>query len=161
MPYMDSFIPFGPPPRRGATVDSLRQQERAMEAAGELAGDQFEHGPVYFGEGGLPPAHLIADRRRAFGSLAPSEGGPFTPQGYTGGPFNMPGRLADGRPAALRSEATEYERARRATPRAYSILGAMLQPDQAALVDAIRRRQFEVMDSTGYSYNNQPGAKSY
>lgn len=87
--------------------------------------------------------------------------GPFTPQGNTGGGVNLPGRLSDGKPAVQRSEGTDYARAARELQRAhnqpYSLIGAMIHPDQASFVDAIRRREFAKQAATGYDYRNQPG----
>lgn len=84
--------------------------------------------------------------------------GPFSPQGYTGGGFNMPGMLSDGSPAAMRSEGTDYERARREMMHnpPFSILGSMINPQQASLVDAIRRQILQKQTQTGYDWNNPP-----
>lgn len=74
----------------------------------------------------------------------------FSPQGYTGGPLNMDGYLADGRKASMRSEATDNELARRAMPRPYSMIGSMLNPQSAAVTDAIRENLIARMKATGY-----------
>jgi hypothetical protein len=76
----------------------------------------------------------------------------FAPQGNTGGPVNMPGRLASGRPAAARSEGTEYERAIRelASNPPSSLIGSLVNPQQASLVDIIRAELLRRQAETGY-----------
>lgn len=89
----------------------------------------------------------------------------FSPQGDTGGGLNMPGFLADGRPANQRSESTEYARAaaqlRRPDWQPPSIIGAMINPQGASLVDAFRRNYLNQQQLTGYDYSNQPSSTTY
>lgn len=62
--------------------------------------------------------------------------------------------------APLRSESTENERARRQLQsplwRPYSLIGSMINPDQASLVDAVRRGAQQKMRATG-PYPGDPG----
>ena len=82
----------------------------------------------------------------------PNPRAPFAPQGGNGGGVNYPGLLYDGRPAAMRSEMTEYERERRRMPAPASIFGAMVNPSQAGLIDALRRGGAARMKATGYDF---------
>lgn len=79
----------------------------------------------------------------------------FTPQGKTNpndwvGGYTRPGYLPTGEKAVVRSESTQFEKARRDLPRPHSIIESILSPESSAVVDAIRRRLFGRMRETGY-----------
>lgn len=98
------------------------------------------------------PRPKEAQQRIPLLPTGPDPNGRFSPQGFTGGPVNLPGRLSSGAPAALRSEGTEYERATRELMRHApdSLLGALLQPQQSSVRDAIRAQLMRRRAETGF-----------
>jgi len=73
----------------------------------------------------------------------------FSPQGNTGGGVNMPGLLSTGKPAVMRSESTEHERARRADPGPAPILQHLISPENASFRDVISSRERKRKAATG------------
>lgn len=78
----------------------------------------------------------------------------FSPQGPTGGGVNIPGRLNNGKPAVLRSESTERARANAdagamGVTRPASVLQGLINPQGAAVHDAIYADQRRKIDETG------------
>ena len=73
----------------------------------------------------------------------------FSPQGDTGGPVNYPGLTSMGKPATMRSESTEHERADRTDPGPSSVLQNLISPQGAFLRDAISSQKRKIKASTG------------
>lgn len=73
----------------------------------------------------------------------------FSPQGDTGGGVNIPGRLSSGKPAVMRSESTEYEKARRMDPGPASVLQHLVSPQGAANRDLWHTIDQKAKDATG------------